>query len=71
MTRKQKTLNSKCPECDAKVILASGVKRGQRVICDTCHSELVLINPADLILDWAFVEPLKPVAVGKRGGNIA
>lgn len=51
------TNQADCPECDASVPFSSSPQKGQRVLCPSCHSVLIVNNLKPIRLDWAFVEP--------------
>lgn len=44
--------NTKCPMCGASITVASNVKEGSMVICDSCDAELEVVSVRPLELDW-------------------
>jgi lysine biosynthesis protein LysW len=50
-------ITSTCPECDHDVQIETAPNVGERVICSSCGTILVVIQVSPVQLDWAFIEP--------------
>ena len=55
-----------CPECDAMITFLTQPTLGQCVICTHCQSALTIIQLNPIVLDWAFLEPLKSKSMPPR-----
>lgn len=42
---------SVCPECDEEVYVDAEIEQGDRVSCDECHAELVVVGLDPIELD--------------------
>jgi lysine biosynthesis protein LysW len=52
-------LTTLCPECDAEIKFSFPPNLKQRVICDCCRSNLIVIRLHPIELDWTFLEPIE------------
>lgn len=48
-----------CPECDTMITFPTQPTPSQSVICMNCQSTLTILQLNPIVLDWAFLEPLK------------
>ncbi len=49
--RKEKMPTSICPECEEEVFVDVELEQGDRVSCDECHSNLVIVGLDPIELD--------------------
>jgi len=52
-------IKSACPECDHEVQIETTPNLGDRVICLSCKTALVVIRLSPVQLDWAFIDPIE------------
>lgn len=52
-------IKSVCPECDHDVLMETTPNVGERVICSSCKTILVVIRSSPVQLDWAFIDPIE------------
>jgi lysine biosynthesis protein LysW len=45
-----------CPECDVSINLGKSPRKGQRITCFKCGSELEVVGLSPIELDWAYGE---------------
>ncbi|KPK88755.1 MAG: hypothetical protein AMJ88_18480 [Anaerolineae bacterium SM23_ 63] len=45
-----------CPECDVTINLGKSPRKGQRIICFKCGSQLEVVGLSPIELDWAYDE---------------
>ena len=57
-----------CPECDEEVYVDAEMEQGDRVICDECHSSLVVVGLDPIELDQ-YEEPEKDFAEDEDYGS--
>ncbi len=43
-----------CPECDVTINLGKSPRKGQRITCFKCGSQLKVIGLSPIELDWAY-----------------
>ena len=55
-----------CPECDEMITFHTQPTLGQCVTCAHCQSALTIIQLNPIVLDWAFLEPLKSKLLSPR-----
>jgi hypothetical protein len=46
-----------CPDCEEPIQLGSQLRVGQRITCESCATDLEVIEVSPLELDWAFDGP--------------
>lgn len=51
-------IKSACPECDHDVQMETTPNVGERVICSSCKTILVVVQLSPVQLDWAFIDPI-------------
>ena len=69
--RDEQMKRATCPECDDWINFPSRTKVGQRFLCESCQSELVVIRTSPLELDWAFLEPFQQAeGLGKKDDTL-
>ncbi|KPK92152.1 MAG: hypothetical protein AMJ88_11715 [Anaerolineae bacterium SM23_ 63] len=55
-------IKSACPECDHDVLMETTPSVGDRVICSSCKTILVVLQSSPVLLDWAFIDPIEGAA---------
>ncbi|HEY43272.1 MAG TPA: lysine biosynthesis protein LysW [Anaerolineae bacterium] len=45
-----------CPECDVTINLGKSPRKGQRISCFKCGSQLEVVGLSPIELDWAYDE---------------
>jgi lysine biosynthesis protein LysW len=45
-----------CPECDVTINLGKSPRKGQRITCFKCGSQLEVVGLSPIELDWAYDE---------------
>jgi len=43
-----------CPGCDENVYVSGTPRKGQKVYCNECESDLVVVDTDPLELDWPY-----------------
>jgi len=56
MPDKDRTLMTRCPECDSRIYFDRRPDNGQMLVCPECETSLEVISVNPIRLDWASEE---------------